>query len=98
MLEFATIGPILSLGCERRVPGEVSYALLAAAVLAAVEVMRGEHLALKVAAWFPFRGCGHGHASGRKGRKDAGETHCMINRAENRRQGKKNVSCWKESK
>lgn len=98
MLEYAFLGPLLSLAFESIVPGEVSYALLAAAVLAAVEVMRGEHLALKVAALSLFRGCGHGHASGRKGGKDAGETHFMINRAENRRQGKKNVSCWKESK
>lgn len=88
MLEFATIGPVLSLACESIAPGEVSYA-----VLAAEEVMRGDHLALKVAAWSPFRGCGHGHASGRKGGKDAGETHFMINRAENRRQSKKNVNC-----
>lgn len=80
MLEFATLGPFLSLTCETIVPGEVICA-----VLGAEEVMRGEHLVLKVACWCLGRGCGHGHARGCQGGKDAGETHFMINRAENRR-------------
>lgn len=73
----AGVGPVLGLAREVALPGERLRA-----VLAAEEVVCGEHLGLEVAAWslLELRGCGRGHTRGCEG-EDARGTHFATSRA-----------------